>query len=926
MEGVAGDWWGGLGRMAEQAGRAAQQAAEQAARQAESASREVQRALEAPVEGGGASGGWGELDDGWGFAGPGEEVSSALPQQDLSQGKLTGGGGLDGAEASSASAPALLREPAAAEDFPAPPAEANSDPDPSPPPPAESPRSGKRKSKARRNSKEAKAQGKPPQSQGGRKSSPTGKNLLPPPGGSRSTAWEEELNVLRASVEALQSENLGLSEGLEAASERVRIAQSALDAARTEKVALEEELAALRASKQGSAAPSQGEQHGQLLYSAAGGDSLKEKLVALEKFAEKVGDAEQKHTQSMSEVRKVALEAVASAENAAEELGEAKQHLAEKDSTLSELRTVIEDLRGSSAKLKDENIALKKDLKKSQRSRKGVSGQEPSPEAGSTGSGHSTSTDGSVKELKALKGEVADLKSKLEKERGARATLEEEVQKKDLEISAIHDGASAASSLAVDSQDKVDAAKRELTASASALKAAVAAKDDAENQVKSLTEKLREMEKSEAQSLEGAAMQSVALKDLEERRDALESKLEAKEKEMEEKVAEAVQEAIARQEQEAEALTLEACEVLQSKFQEREEHHLKEAEDLRQSLDDSEQELEAARTRVKELEELEASMGHLKSSQEEKEMTLQQVLDERDDLQTELQKEKDASQERTKRFVVVQTGFKETEAKMLREIEGLQKELKQARSRIDQEESGKAESLEAAEGQLRDVTEKLQQERKAKEQVEADMRQALEKIQSLEGKIETHSRKMAETEKHLEVSNARVETLQAQVKAEVEKRNEPGALAEVVSLRERQQELQEANRVLKMKEEELQGRTRAAEDAKIQVSLKLAEADDLLVRHGLLRESSDDDAGSSAASGAESSIDTPAEPNAEEYLKLRRELQVSEQRNRELAWQVKMFSEPKAQAAASNSLWSLVLGANPVSAASCAPSQTRPNP
>merc|ERR1711903_309337 len=199
-----------------------------------------------------------------------------------------------------------------------------------------------------------------------------------------------------------------------------------------------------------------------------------------------------------------------------------------------------------------------------------------------------------------------------------------------------------------------------------------------------------------------------------------------------------------------------------------------------------------------------------------------------------------------------------TEAKILREIEGLQKELKQARSRIDQEESGKAELLEAAEGQLRDVTEKLQEESNAKDQVEADMRQALEKIQSLEGKIETHSRKMAETEKHLEVSNARVETLQAQVKDEVEKRNEPGALTEVATLRERQQELQEANRVLKMKEEEMQGRTCAAEDAKIQVSLKLAEADDLLVRHGLLRESCDDDTGSSAASGAESSIDTPA--------------------------------------------------------------------
>ena len=850
-------------------------------------------------------------------------MSSAAPQREPSQGKLAGVGGSDGAEASAASAPALLREPAAAEDFPAPPD--NGDPDASPPPPAASPRSGKRKPKARRNSKEAKAQGKPPQSQGGRKS-PTGKKL-PPGGGSGSAAWEEELNVLRASVEALKGDNLGLSEGLEAASERVRVVQAALDAARTEKAALEEELAALRASKQGSAAPSQDEQHGQLLYSAAGGDTLKEKLVALEKFAEKVGDAEQKHTQSMSEVRKVALEAVASAENAAEELGEAKQHLVKKNSALSELRTAIEDLRGSSAKLKEENSALKKDLKKLQRSRKGVSGQEPPPEAGSTGSGHGAPADGSVKELEALKGEVADLKSNLEKERGARARLEEEVQKKDLEISAIHDGASAASSLAADSQGKVEAAKRELAAKVAALNAAVAAKDDAENQVKSLTEKLREMEKSEAQSLEGAAKQSVALEDLEERRDALEAKLAAKEKETEGKVAEAVQEAVARQEAEAEALTLEACEVLQSKFQEREEHHLKEAEDLRQSLDDSEQELEAARARVKELEELEASMGHLKSSQEEKEMTLQQVLDERDDLQIELQKEKDASQERTKRFVVVQTGFKETEAKLLRKIEGLQKELKQARSRIDQEESGKAESLEAAEGQLRDVTEKLQEESNAKEQVEADVRQALEKIQSLEGKIETQSRKMAETEKHLEVSNARVETLQAQVKAGVEKRNEPGALAEVVTLRERQQELQEANRVLKMKEEELQGRTRAAEDAKIQVSLQLAEADDLLVRHGLLRESSDDDAGSSAASGAGPSTDAPAEPSAEEYLKLRRELQVSEQRNRELAWQVKMFSEPKAQAAASNSLWSLVLGANPVSAASCAPSQTRrPNP
>ena len=60
----------------------------------------------------------------------------------------------------------------------------------------------------------------------------------------------------------------------------------------------------------------------------------------------------------------------------------------------------------------------------------------------------------------------------LQGEREARSRLEEEVERKDLEISAIHDGASAASSLAADSQEKVAAVKRDLTASASALDAA----------------------------------------------------------------------------------------------------------------------------------------------------------------------------------------------------------------------------------------------------------------------------------------------------------------------------------------------------------------------------------------------------------------------------------------------------------------------
>ena len=136
--------------------------------------------------------------------------------------------------------------------------------------------------------------------------------------------------------------------------------------------------------------------------------------------------------------------------------------------------------------------------------------------------------------------------------------------------------------------------------------------------------------------------------------------------------------------------------------------------------------------------------------------------------------------------------------------------------------------------------------------------------------------------------------------------------------------------MLRMRVEELEGRTMAAEAAKIQVSLNLAEADDLLVKHGLLREGSGGDADAPGASvtGPSSTPESssPAEPSAEEYLKLRRELQVAEQRNRELAWQVKMFSEPKAQSAASGSLWSLVLGANPVSAASCAPTSARPGP
>ena len=732
---------------------------------------------------------------------------------------------------------------------------------------------------------------------------------------------------LRASVEALKAENAGLSEGLEAASERVRASQGAHDAARAEREALEAELAALRAEKQLGDMPPEGRGEGRpLLFAAGGGDTLREKLVALEHFAREVGDAESRHAESMSEVQKVALEAVASAEGAAKELEEAQDRLAEKDAALGELRASIEELEGSSSKLRSENSALKKDLRKSLKKAKKSEGDGEKP----PGQGAPESASKAAQELISLKEEAESLKSELEGEREARSLLEEAVQRKDLEISAIHDGASAASSLAAESQEKVAAVKRELTASVSALDAAVAARDDAESQVKALTEKLREMEKSESLSLEGAAKQGVELKDLEQRCEALEASLVTKEKEAEEQVARAVQEAVARQEQEAEALTLEACEVLQSKFQEREEHHLKEAEDLRQSLDDSEQELEAARDRVKELEGLEASMGRLKALQDEKEMTLQQVLDERDDLQTALQKEKDASQERTKRFVVVQTGFKETEAGLNLRIEGLERELKQAKSRIEQEESGKAESLEVVEGRLRDATERLQEKEKAKELAECDAREASEKARSLEGELQAQLKKLAETEKHLEVSNARVETLQAQATSAAEKDSSPGALAEVAALRERQQEGEEAARVLRMRAEELEGRALAAEAAKIQVSLQLAEADDILVKHGLLREGSGDDAGAPGSSGAGPSnspgSSPPTEPSAEEYLKLRRELQVAEQRNRELAWQVKMFSEPKAQAAASGSLWGLVLGANPVSAASCAPAPPRPGP
>ena len=870
-------------------------------------------------------GGWGEVDDGWGFAGAGEEAEAVAEPEPAG-----------GSTAEDFPEPAAPRVEASAEDFPAPPAAEAAEPvapgvDP---PPAEGrvnpkAKGGPRK-KSRRNSKEAKAQGKKSPAKGKKFPAQGEKPPAEERGGAEGRGgrqWEEELVGLRASVEALKAENAGLSEGLEAAGERVRASQSAYDAARAEKAALEAELTALRAEKQVTDTPPDGRAEGPpLLFAAGGGDTLKKKLVALEHFAREVGDAESKHAESMSEVRKVALEAVATAEGAAKELQQARDRLAEKDAALGELRASIEEMEGSSSKLKSENSALKKDLRKSlKKGKNSEGGGEKSP-----GQGAPESTSKAAQELETLKEEVEGLKSELEGEREARFRLEEAVKRKDLEISAIHDGASAASSLAADSQEKVAAVKRELTASTSALDAAVAARNDAESQAKALTEKLREMEKSESLSLEGAAKQGVELKDLAQRCEALEASLAAKEKEAEEKTAQAVQDAVARQELEAEALTLEACEVLQSKFQEREEHHLKEAEDLRQSLDDSEQELEAAQARVKELEELEASMSRLKTLQEEKEMTLQQVLDERDDLQTEIKKEKDASQERTKRFVVVQAGFKETETGLHLRIEGLERELKQAKSRIEQEESGKADSLEAAEGRLRDATERLQEEEKAKDQAESEAREAMKKVRALEGELQVQLKKMAETEKHLEVSNARVETLQAQAKSEAEKESSPGALAEVAALRERQKDDEEAARVLRMRLEELEGRTMAAEAAKIQVSLNLAEADDLLVKHGLLRESSGGDAGAPGASGAGPSSSPgsspPTEPSAEEYLRLRRELQVAEQRNRELAWQVKMFSEPKAQAAASGSLWSLILGANPVSAASCAPTPARPGP
>ena len=503
-----------------------------------------------------------------------------------------------------------------------------------------------------------------------------------------------------------------------------------------------------------------------------------------------------------------------------------------------------------------------------------------------------------VEQLEAQRGELSAHEAEI-------AQLRKTVGERDAEISAIQDGATAASSMASESVKESKKQVEELTRALAAKDERLAALEagaggaaaaivelEAENAaVKGQLEAATAgQEGSEAQ----VAEQSGVIEDLR-------AQLSAKDEAREEAVAGAVKEALARQEEEAEATTLEACEVLQRRFKEVEGDLVAQIEDLQQALQDSEAEVHAMNAVADELDQAKKAKELLQQGAKAKDDSLGDLQDEVAALKAKLSEQEQSADVRSKRFLVVQNSFKAKEDTFVGTIEQLEAKvqaLEEAAPRAEEENRKLRLELEDLKETESEMARSSEAERQQREKAEGEVKAANARYEELKGALSRANMLIGELKSEGEAQSHQLQVLEAQTAGR------GGDAARHAAL---QDELDKARGDLAEAVEKAhicEQRSNAAEMAKINLSLQLAELTDA-------REAAAEggDAAGGAPAPAEAAGDAPGTDVAElSKLELLEKLQVEQQRNKELAWQVKMAAEPEEGTGAGSLLGSLLGG------------------
>ena len=503
-----------------------------------------------------------------------------------------------------------------------------------------------------------------------------------------------------------------------------------------------------------------------------------------------------------------------------------------------------------------------------------------------------------VEQLEAQRGELSAHEAEI-------AQLRKTVGERAAEISAIQDGATAASSMAsesvkeskkqVDELTRALAAKDErlaaLEAGAGGAAAAIAELEAENAAVKGQLEAATAgREGSEAQ----VAEQSGVIEDLR-------AQLSAKDEAREEAVAGAVKEALARQEEEAEATTLEACEVLQRRFKEVEGDLVAQIEDLQQALQDSEAEVHAMNAVADELDQAKKAKELLQQGAKAKDDSLGDLQDEVAALKAKLSEQEQSADVRSKRFLVVQNSFKAKEDAFVGTIEQLEAKvqaLEEAAPRAEEENRKLRLELEDLKETESEMARSSEAERQQREKAEGEVKAANARYEELKGALSRANTLIRELKSEGEAQSHQLQVLEAQTAGR------GGDAARHAAL---QDELDKARGDLAEAVEKAhicEQRSNAAEMAKINLSLQLAELTDA---REAAAEGGDAAGGAPAPAGAAG--DAPGTDVAElSKLELLEKLQVEQQRNKELAWQVKMAAEPEEGTGAGSLLGSLLGG------------------
>ena len=284
-----------------------------------------------------------------------------------------------------------------------------------------------------------------------------------------------------------------------------------------------------------------------------------------------------------------------------------------------------------------------------------------------------------------------------------------------------------------------------------------------------------------------------------------------------------------------------------------------------------------------------------------KDDSLGDLQDEVAALKAKLSEQEQSADVRSKRFLVVQNSFKAKEDAFVGTIEQLEAKvqaLEEAAPRAEEENRKLRLELEDLKETESEMARSSEAERQQREKAEGEVKAANARYEELKGALSRANTLIGELKSEGEAQSHQLQVLEAQT---------AGRGGDATQLAALQDELDKARGDLAEAVEKAhicEQRSNAAEMAKINLSLQLAELTDA-------REAAAErgDAAGEAPAPAEAAGDAPGTDVAElSKLELLEKLQVEQQRNKELAWQVKMAAEPEEEAGAGSLLGSLLGG------------------